>query len=254
MDEAFKDIMVMPPKLIELVDALTEMSGFAAIKAAFISNRLNPVFEMLGNFASLMEKTGNLQIISGYDANGKPIFKPMKHSDFINAAKNIADAFGTFLTTLNEQLSGDVLDKASDIVYKIAGGAGGYPGLLTLGARLMFGKSDNRPNFGELFKILSKFTDLISTFAGGSIPVEWDKDGNPTSYKRLTEEAGPAAKQLALSFSTFLKELDTAMKPVIDSASTVIKKLTKGDIANLMQSVSNFSNAIIGFASSTIPD
>ena len=254
MDEAFKDIMVMPPKLIELVDALTEMSGFAAIKAAFISNRLNPVFEMLGNFASLMEKTGNLQIISGYDANGKPIFKRMEHSDFINAAKNIAEAFGTFLTTLNEQLSGDVLDKASDIVYKIAGGAGGYPGLLTLGARLMFGKSDNRPNFGELFKILSKFTDLISTFAGGSIPVEWDKDGNPTSYKRLTEEAGPAAKQLALSFSTFLKELDTAMKPVIDSASTVIKKLTKGDIANLMQSVSNFSNAIIGFASSTIPD
>ena len=212
--------------LVSIVNAIDENIRWkAAPKIAAIRLALRPLISALSQFVDVVQKMASLQIADQWDKNGNPIhYLKLTPSKFKDAAKNLTDAFSTFLKDLSDGLKGfDISSMA--IIQLLFPRQSGLSKLLT----------GEKPGIGLVIKTLSDFIDVIQKMASMSVPDKWDKDGKPISYKKLDPEKDfkSAAVNLSGAFSTFISELGKGLEDV-SIKSAIVLKLLGGDISGVL--------------------
>ena len=173
--------------LQHLSNGFSKMKLTAMFAIATIGQVMEPVMDAVSNFVDTVIKVSTMQIVTGYDKNGKPIYEPVEPSTFGDAAKVVSENFKDFIVKLGEAFTNlqpnmiQAMDAMKDSIVPIMDG-------------------------------VSKFVDSILKLATGMYIKEYkkDKDGNYTVpvYDKVTKSMyTDAADAIAQKFASFIDEL-----------------------------------------------
>lgn len=173
--------------LQHLSDGFSKMKLTAMFAIATIGQVMEPVMDAVSKFVDTVIKVSTMQIVKGYDKNGKPIYEPVEPSTFGDAAKVVSENFKDFIVKLGEAFTNlqpnmiQAMDAMKDSIVPIMDG-------------------------------VSKFVDSILKLATGMYIKEYkkDKDGNYTVpvYDKVTKTMyTDAADAIAQKFASFIDEL-----------------------------------------------
>ena len=112
-----------------------------------------------------------------------------------------------------------------------------------------------------IFKTLGMFVDLIGKMAKLQIADEWDTNGKPIHYTKITtEDFNTAADILVASFTSFVNKLSTGFTDIIGSLmfKFVINTLfpakkNKSGIGTVIRTISDFIDVIFKMKSGKVP-
>lgn len=173
--------------LQHLSNGFSKMSSTAMFVIATIGQVMEPVMDAVSKFVDAVIKVSTMQIVTGYDKNGKPIYEPVEPSTFGEAAKYVSEKFKDFIDNLGKAFTNlqpnmiQAMDAMKDSIVPIMEGVG-------------------------------KFVDSILKLATGMYIKEYkkDKDGNYTVpvYDKVTKIMyTEAADAIAQKFASFIDEL-----------------------------------------------
>ena len=173
--------------LQHLSNGFSKMKLTAMFAIATIGQVMEPVMDAVSKFVDTVIKVSTMQIVTGYDKNGKPIYEPVEPSTFGDAAKVVSEKFKDFIVKLGEAFTKlqpnmiQAMDAMKDSIVPIMDG-------------------------------VSKFVDSILKLATGMYIKEYkqDKDGNYTVpvYDKVTKSMyTDAADAIAQKFASFIDEL-----------------------------------------------
>ena len=173
--------------LQHLSNGFSKMKLTAMFAIATIGQVMEPVMDAVSKFVDTVIKVSTMQIVTGYDKNGKPIYEPVEPSTFGDAAKVVSENFKDFIVKLGEAFTNlqpnmiQAMDAMKDSIVPIMDG-------------------------------VSKFVDSIIKLATGMYIKEYkkDKDGNYTVpvYELITQKRyEEAADVIAQKFASFIDEL-----------------------------------------------
>lgn len=173
--------------LQHLSNGFSKMSSTAMFAIATIGQVMEPVMDAVSKFVDAVIKVSTMQIVTGYDKNGKPIYEPVEPSTFGEAAKYVSEKFKDFIDNLGKAFTKlqpnmiQAMDAMKDSIVPIMDG-------------------------------VSKFVDSILKLATGMYIKEYkkDKDGNYTVpvYDKVTKTMyTDAADAIAQKFASFIDEL-----------------------------------------------
>lgn len=173
--------------LQHLSNGFSRMKLTAMFAIATIGQVMEPVMDAVSKFVDTVIKVSTMQIVTGYDKNGKPIYEPVEPSTFGDAAKVVSEKFKDFIVKLGEAFTKlqpnmiQAMDAMKDSIVPIMDG-------------------------------VSKFVDSILKLATGMYIKEYkqDKDGNYTVpvYDKVTKSMyTDAADAIAQKFASFIDEL-----------------------------------------------
>lgn len=173
--------------LQHLSNGFSKMKLTAMFAIATIGQVMEPVMDAVSKFVDTVIKVSTMQIVTGYDKNGKPIYEPVEPGTFGEAAKYVSEKFKDFIVKLGEAFTKlqpnmiQAMDAMKDSIVPIMDG-------------------------------VSKFVDSILKLATGMYIKEYkkDKDGNYTVpvYDKVTKTMyTDAADAIAQKFASFIDEL-----------------------------------------------
>lgn len=173
--------------LQHLSNGFSKMSSTAMFAIATIGQVMEPVMDAVSKFVDAVIKVSTMQIVTGYDKNGKPIYEPVEPSTFGEAAKYVSEKFKDFIDNLGKAFTNlqpnmiQAMDAMKDSIVPIMDG-------------------------------VSKFVDSIIKLATGMYIKEYkkDKDGNYTVpvYDKVTKKMyEDAADVIAQKFASFIDKL-----------------------------------------------
>lgn len=222
----FKDIVIgqktgLYETLKEVIDKLSDVGIISLMKAKFIAGRLKPIFDTISKFFEIIKNACNLNYVSEWDKDGKPIaYKSITMPMLKQAAGVISKAFEQFLVSL--AVGVQALSKTS---------------MITL---FWLSKS-----ISPVMNSVSTFTDSILKVISASIPCEWDKDGKPIKFRQFQPaEFQKAAIVITDAFATFLETMTPRLQGISKIAGMVVLQLRAG-IGPVMSSVATYTDAIL---------
>jgi hypothetical protein len=184
---------------------------FAAVGILMsLSMALSKFASALSAFANL----GNMRVIKEYKSNGDPVFGPT--IDIAQVGQNIAQTLGTFFTTLMTTFKDPNIIPNKEKMQEIVDILMGNTGFRILGIPMIGGSPG-------LLDAISKFADIIKTFAKvNQIPI-YDNTGKITSY------VGPnvVASNIVSTLSTFFKEFSSKIPNISAASSENAEKLAQ---------------------------
>ena len=222
----FKDIIIgqktgLYETLKEVIDKLNEVGILSLMKAKFIAKGLKPIFDTIGKFFEIIKNACNMNYVSEWDKEGKPIaYKSITMIMLKQAATTISRAFEEFLVALSVGIQ--ALSKTS--------------------AMTLFWMSKS---IGPVMNSVATFTDSILKVISASIPCEWDKEGKPIKFRQFrAAEFQKAAIVITNAFSTFLETMAPRLQGISKIAGMVVLQLRAG-IGPVMNSVATYTDAIL---------
>ncbi len=175
-----------------LSDAFDKMSVNAMLAISTVGQVMEPVMDAVSKFVDTVIKVATMQIVTGYDKNGKPEYEEVDPSIFFTSAIFVSASFGNFIEQLGtsfKQLQPNMIwamDAMKDSIMPIMDG-------------------------------VSKFVDAIMKLATGTYTDYYmqDKDGNytvPHLAKVTPDDFLNAAISVATTFGIFIDELVTVFE------------------------------------------
>ncbi len=175
-----------------LSDAFDKMSVNAMLAISTVGQVMEPVMDAVSKFVDTVIKVATMQIVTGYDKNGKPEYEQVDPSIFFTSAIFVSASFGNFIEQLGtsfKQLQPNMIwamDAMKDSIMPIMDG-------------------------------VSKFVDAIMKLATGTYTDYYmqDKDGNytvPHLAKVTPDDFLNAAISVATTFGIFIDELVTVFE------------------------------------------
>lgn len=175
-----------------LSDAFDKMSVKAMLAIATVGQVMEPVMDAVSKFVDTVIKVSTMQIVTGYDKNGKPEYEQVDPSIFFTSAIFVSTAFGNFiqqLCTSFKELKPNMIwamDAMKDSIMPIMDGVG-------------------------------KFVDAIMKLATGTYTDYYmqDKDGNftvPHLAKVTPMDFINAAISVSTTFAVFIDQLVTVFE------------------------------------------
>lgn len=210
------------PGLVEAIrktiSALSDIGLWASIKARFIARMISPIFTAVGKFVDILVQMANGQYVKEYDKDGKPIYGQITNEMYQESAIAISAGFARFIDALSDACDG--LSRS------------------TLKAMKKLGESIN-----PIMTAVGSFANAIVLLASGTYT---DSDGKQQRLgKKDYENAAVVLTQSFMAFITKLGEMDSRE---IREATSKIKKLLKGDINELIDSIKTLSDALVNMA------
>lgn len=224
--QKFIDICIGEKGLIEalrsIVTNVSNFGVFATIGARIISKSLMPIIDTVSYFIDVIKKAATMQIIAGYDKNGKPVYERLPGSVFVDAATAVSTGFQTFVTTIY-----DTFKEMS---------------VWTMRANASIAKAMN-----PIIDVVSKFVDIVIKVATLRIVSGYDKNGKP-KYEQISPGVfTEAAKAVSTSFRTFLEELKKGFDELGKHAPWVIRQLGNS-MKPVMDCIGKFVDVVIKVA------
>lgn len=173
--------------LQHLSNGFSKMKLTAMFAIATIGQVMEPVMDAVSKFVDTVIKVSTMQIVTGYDKNGKPIYEPVEPSTFGEAAKYVSENFKDFIVKLGEAFT-------------------------NLQPNMIWAMDAMKDSIVPIMDGVSKFVDSILKLATGMYIKEYkkDKDGNYTVpvYDKVTKSMyTDAADTIAQKFASFIDEL-----------------------------------------------
>ena len=211
-----------------LKDAFSGFGVLSLIVVKLIGKGLNPIVDTVSKFVDIVIKVAKMQIVTGYDKNGKPIFETVPVSTFSAAAKSVSENFKLFLENLGDGM------KSLDISARIA---------------IDSVKKTMKP----VMDAVAKFVDTVIKVATMQIVTGYDEKDHPIYEQIDVAKFTEAAVSVSLNFGIFLIALAEGMKSLDYRTVDAMNSIRKS-IAPVMKGVSSFVDAIVKLASAQIPD
>lgn len=160
------------------------------------SARNGGILLVVSEILKSMEKMGNMQIITGYNSNGDPIYATLSNPDSIRTgsaalASTITGFVGTLINELEAGLTEDVIDRFTDMAILLMGGKKTDTGFKFL----LWGEKTDMSN-GGLLQAVALMLDLVER--AGKMPVGKDFAG--------------MGRTLATSITTFVTTLSSELE------------------------------------------
>lgn len=173
--------------LQHLSNGFSKMSSTAMFAIATIGQVMEPVMDAVSKFVDAVIKVSTMQIVTGYDKNGKPEYEQVDPSIFSTAATNVSKQFGEFI----KQLGISFKDLQPNMIYAM---------------------DAMKDSIMPIMEGVGKFVDAIIKLTTGTYTDYYmkDKDGNytvPHLAKVSSTEFEKAAAAVASQFSDFIDKL-----------------------------------------------
>ena len=202
---------------------------------------LNPIGELISSIANGIKAYSELRIPVAWDNNGNPTqYSQLSEQDFKSASNNIVNILSTFVDAIK------LYRKENDIT--------------------LFSGGENS-TFGETVKGLSTIGALIkntaegiNAYAGGTIPIKWNKEGKAIEFRTLTDDdynnaAANISTVLSVVGNTIINFATTHEDWFeVDSKSSNNKfKAAVDGLTNIGNIVKNIADGINTYAQGGIP-
>lgn len=173
--------------LQHLSNGFSRMKLTAMFAIATIGQVMEPVMDAVSKFVDTVIKVSTMQIVTGYDKNGKPIYEPVEPSIFGDAAKVVSEKFKDFIDNLGKAFT-------------------------NLQPNMIWAMDAMKDSIVPIMDGVSKFVDSILKLSTGMYIKEYkqDKDGNYTVpvYDKVTKKMyEDAADVIAQKFASFIDKL-----------------------------------------------
>lgn len=173
--------------LQSLSDAFDKMSFKAMFAISTVGQVMEPVMDAVSKFVDTVIKVSTMQIVTGYDKNGKPEYEQVDPSIFSTSATFVSERFGDFIIQLGKSFN-------------------------KLQPNMIWAMDAMKDSIVPIMDGVSKFVDSILKLATGMYIKEYkkDKDGNYTVpvYDKVTKTMyTDAADAIAQKFASFIDEL-----------------------------------------------
>lgn len=173
--------------LQSLSDAFDKMSFKAMFAISTVGQVMEPVMDAVSKFVDTVIKVSTMQIVTGYDKNGKPEYEQVDSSIFFTSAIFVAASFSNFIDQLGKSFN-------------------------QLQPNMIWAMDAMKDSIVPIMDGVSKFVDSILKLATGMYIKEYkkDKDGNYTVpvYDKVTKTMYiDAADAIAQKFASFIDEL-----------------------------------------------
>lgn len=223
--------------LQSLSDAFDKMSFKAMFAISTVGQVMEPVMDAVSKFVDTVIKVSTMQIVTGYDKNGKPEYEQVDPSIFFTSAIFVAASFSNFIDQLGKsfkQLQPNMIwamDAMKDSIMPIMDGVG-------------------------------KFVDAIMKLATGTYTDYYmkDKDGNytvPHLAKVTPMDFIMAAISVAKTFSYFVDQLVTVFErhgSFWGNKTEDALNAIGGSIGPVMEGVGQYVDAIMKLATGVYVD
>ena len=222
--------------LTAIIKGLAKVGLWGAVKAKIISKTIRPIFTTLSMFVDIIGKMTKLQIADEWDANGKPThYTKITAEDFNTAADTLVTSFTSFVN----KLSTGFKDIIGSLMFKFV-------------INTLFPAKKNKSGIGTVIRTISDFIDVIFKMKSGKVPIQWDANGKPIAFARLSnEDFASAANTLASAFGTFIVELSKSFGRIGLWARDNIEEMAK-PLSLIMDGVGNIINPIMTIAAGKI--
>lgn len=228
-----------------------------------VRRALMPMLRVTSEIMNLVKDFSTLMIPDKWDDKGNPVhYKQLETSMFKDAADNIKETVlclvKGFATLLEDNDVKEFIDDFKNTEGNLLGRLfnGGKSRLSTL-VRMTSGITEIVGNVGE----------TIANFASRKVPVEWNNEGKPISYKSLTnDELKNAAQSIVDILSVMLKGVSDFGKTHNDlldefaneggwlsKPSSILGKTIKA-AEGIGEIISNTAEGISSYAKLSVPD
>lgn len=173
--------------LTELATGFKALDDVGSYTIKRIGKALKPVIDVVSKFVDTVIKVSTMTYIDRYDSNGNPHYTQIDPKVFGTAAEVVSTSFGTFLTTLSENMK--KLDYSSRIAMNSVKDA-----------------------IAPVMEGISKFVDSIIKLSSAEVLDGYDANGKPKYRLIKFDDYIFAAGTICSAFSIFLESLSENLK------------------------------------------
>ena len=205
-----------------ICDSLNNIGLISSSKARIILKNIQPIFNTISTFVDVVGKLSSMKYVTEWNADGTPkAYETLSMSKFRDAAVTVSVTFRVFMVELS---------KGMDSLKSISLG--------TI-AKLAVG-------IKPIVMAVNTFTNTVLSALNSKIETEWDKNGNPTKFRKFTPvEFKQAATVIASGFANFIITFGEAIAPFSKKAGDIFNSLKNG-IKPVVDSIVEFTNTIYG--------
>lgn len=175
-----------------LSDAFDKMSIKAMLAISTVGQVMEPVMDAVSKFVDTVIKVSTMQIVTGYDKNGKPEYEQVDPSIFFTSAIFVSASFGNFIEQLGTSFK-------------------------QLQPNMIWAMDAMKDSIMPIMDSVGKFVDAIMKLATGTYTDYYmqDKDGNytvPHLAKVTPMDFINAAISVSTTFAVFIDQLVTVFE------------------------------------------
>ena len=206
-----------------IVDIIDSIPILKLTRATIKTVQLSGIVGCVGRMAKTLSKIASLKFPTEFDKNGKGTkYHEMGANDFAEAASNGISIVSFFTSMFDDRPTTLTVGGKSVTIRPISMSA---LNKITLSTRIKFGFLNG------IVKSIGGMASTVASVASLKVPIAWDKDGNPTEYKKISDTDFTSAKERIAELATFFTK-------AIADASVTVQNVKKKNLKRIKLALS----------------
>lgn len=206
-----------------IVDIIDSIPILKLTRATIKTVQLSGIVGCVGRMAKTLSKIASLRFPTEFDKNGKGTkYHEMGANDFAEAASNGISIVSFFTAMFDDRPTTLTVGGKSVTIRPISMSA---LNKITLSTRIKFGFLNG------IVKSIGGMASTVASVASLKVPIAWDKDGNPTEYKKISDTDFTSAKERIAELATFFTK-------AIADASVTVQNVKKKNLKRIKLALS----------------
>ena len=206
-----------------IVDIIDSIPILKLTRATIKTVQLSGIVGCVGRMAKTLSKIASLKFPTEFDKNGRGTkYHKMRANDFAEAASNGISIVSFFTAMFDDRPTTLTVGGKSVTIRPISMSA---LNKITLSTRIKFGFLNG------IVKSIGGMASTVASVASLKVPIAWDKDGNPTEYKKISDTDFTSAKERIAELATFFTK-------AIADASVTVQNVKKKNLKRIKLALS----------------
>ena len=206
-----------------IVDIIDSIPILKLTRATIKTVQLSGIVGCVGRMAKTLSKIASLKFPTEFDNNGRGTkYHKMGANDFAEAASNGISIVSFFTAMFDDRPTTLTVGGKSVTIRPISMSA---LNKITLSTRIKFGFLNG------IVKSIGGMASTVASVASLKVPIAWDKDGNPTEYKKISDTDFTSAKERIVELATFFTK-------AIADASVTVQNVKKKNLKRIKLALS----------------
>ena len=206
-----------------IVDIIDSIPIIKLTRATIKTVQLSGIVGCVGRMAKTLSKIASLKFPTAFDENGRGTkYHEMGANDFAEAASNGISIVSFFTAMFDDRPTTLTVGGKSVTIRPISMSA---LNKITLSTRIKFGFLNG------IVKSIGGMASTVASVASLKVPIAWDKDGNPTEYKKISDTDFTSAKERIVELATFFTK-------AIADASVTVQNVKKKNLKRIKLALS----------------
>ena len=206
-----------------IVDIIDNIPILKLTRATMKAVELTGIVKCVGSMAKTLSKIASLKFPTEFDKNGRGTkYHEMGANDFAEAASNGISIVSFFTAMFDDRPTTLTVGGKSVTIRPISMSA---LNKITLSTRIKFGFLNG------IVKSIGNMASTVASVASLKVPIAWDKDGNPTEYKKISDTDFNGAKERIAELATFFTK-------AIADASVTVQNVKKKNLKRIKLALS----------------